>query len=253
MGHVHCQDCDLSTLCIPLGLDDKEIGYLDSIIRRNRKVKKKSILFHAGEPCHSLYAVRSGSVKTIVVTADGDEMVTGFFLPGELFGLEGLANGEYQCTAVALEDSGFCQLPLRHLDRLVGEMTPLRNRLMGLMGKQISENQSMMVLLGSRHAEERLASFLLGLILRYRRYNDIHDEIELSMPREDIANYLGLTTETVSRLMTRFREEGVVDYRGRRLFIRDVAALRERVSLCNGKYSDRSTISSIKEKPIPEK
>ncbi len=231
---VSCQDCDLAELCIPLGLDKDDVGRLDEVIRRNKKAAKKARIYSDGDRFSSFYAVRSGSVKTVIITEEGDEQITGFYLPGEIFGMDGLATKYHQCDAIALQDSSFCQLPVASLDHLSGSLVSLRQRMMALMGQQITDSQKMMVLLGNKNAEERLAAFLLGLNLRHRRYGVAEVEINLSMSREEMANFLGLTSETVSRLMASFRQQGLIDYKGRTLFFKDIATLKRRVSLCNG-------------------
>lgn len=231
---VSCQTCDLAELCIPLGLDKEEIDSLDAVIQKNKKIGKKSRIYSNGEACTALYAVRSGSVKTVVVTSDGREQVTGFFLPGEIFGMDGVASNRYQCDAVTLEDSSFCLLSMDNLDRLSGSLMGLRQRIMTLMGRQITAGQDMMVLLGSSNAAERISAFLLSLTIRNQRYGFSETDIQLSMSREDIANFLGLTIETVSRVFAGLRQEGLISYKGRMLHVDNIEGMKDRVRMCSG-------------------
>jgi CRP/FNR family transcriptional regulator len=108
---VACQDCSLFQLCLPVGIDQADLAEVDRIIKRRRPIQRGDQLFANGDKFRSIYAVRSGSLKTFVLTQDGREQVTGFFLPGEIVGLDAIGTGEHTCTARALETTSVCEIP----------------------------------------------------------------------------------------------------------------------------------------------
>jgi CRP/FNR family transcriptional regulator, anaerobic regulatory protein len=205
-----CQQCTLADLCLPHGLDQDSIERLDDIVERNPPYHRGDHLFRPGHTSHALFAVRSGALKSYCLTEDGDEQVLGFILPGELTGMDGLAGGHYASASVALETTSVCELPYEQLTVLCSELPGIHDQLMRIVGKEITTDQQMLMLLGKRNAEERLASFLLSLSTRYQRRGLSATEFNLPMSRQDIGNYLGLAIETVSRLFARFQEDEVL-------------------------------------------
>jgi CRP/FNR family transcriptional regulator len=178
--------------------------------------------------------VRSGCVKTVTESANGDEQIVGFHLAGELLGLDGFADGEHTCNALALETSSVCELPLDQLEDLCKAMPSLQRQMRRIMGKEVSAEHKQLLLLGKMNSEERLASFLLGLSARMQERNWKVDEFNLSMPRQDIANYLGMAVETVSRLFASFQNEKIIAVDRRHITILDMARLKSIVGDCAG-------------------
>ncbi len=207
---THCSTCSLHPLCLPLALNTSEMDKLDAIIRRGRPVKKGELLFHQGEPFESIFAVRTGTVKTFTLTREGEEQITGFHLASEMIGLDSYDSVTYPATAKALETSNICEIPVDRLDELSGQLPELRRQMMRLMGKELREEQQMMLLLSKKSAEERIASFLLNLAARFKRRGYSGTTFRLTMSRSDIANYLGMAVETVSRVFTRFQKQGIL-------------------------------------------
>jgi CRP/FNR family transcriptional regulator len=179
-----------------------------------------------------LFAVRSGALKSYCITADGEEQVLGFTLPGELTGMDGLGGISYASSSVVLETSSICELPFHKLEGLCNELPGLHRQLMGVMAKEITADQHMLMLLGKRTAEERLASFLLSLSSRYHQRGLSATEFNLPMSRQDIGNYLGLAIETVSRLFAQFQEKEVVRVNRRKVVITDLARIKAMVEPC---------------------
>jgi len=206
----HCQTCALNALCLPLSLNDTDMDRLDEIIRRGRPIQKGALLFQQGEPFQSVYAVRTGALKTFTLTASGEEQITGFHLASELVGLSGYDSGTYPLTAKALETTTVCEIPIAQLDQLSNELPELRRQIMRTMSGEIRHDQSMMMLLSKKNAEERIASFLVDISQRFARRGFSHTQFRLSMSRVDISNYLGLAVETVSRVFTRFQKIGLI-------------------------------------------
>ena len=112
-----CTNCNLKGLCLPLAMDVKDIDRLDNIIQRGRPLQSGDHLYRAGDTFTSIYAVRSGSIKTYLIDDDGVEQITGFYLPGEVLGFDGIDNNNYGCNVVALETSTVCEIPFYALGR----------------------------------------------------------------------------------------------------------------------------------------
>jgi CRP/FNR family transcriptional regulator len=227
---VACSACNLRELCLPVGLSDEELSSIDDIIGTRRTVRRGESLFHAGEAFTALYAVRTGFFKTVVSAADGREQVTGFQMAGELIGLDGISTDHHSCDAIALEDSQVCMIPYSQLETLSREVTLLQHQFHKIMSREIVRDHGVMLLLGSMRAEERLAAFLLNLVQRMHARGFSQSEIILRMTREEIGSYLGLKLETVSRMFSRFAEEGIVEVRQRHVRILDIEALQRLVN-----------------------
>lgn len=222
---IRCQDCSISPLCIPLGLNSDELDELDNIIERKKPIQKGQELFKAGEALKSLYAIRSGTVKSYTITEQGDEQITAFHLAGDLIGFDAINSGNHPSFAQALETAMVCEIPYEVLDDLSGKMPRLRQQIMRLMSNEINGDQQMILLLSKKTAEERLASFLHGLSTRFAERGFSAKEFRLTMTRGDIGNYLGLTVETVSRLLGRFQKNAMIEVDGKYIRILDALAL----------------------------
>jgi CRP/FNR family transcriptional regulator len=207
---IACQECSLIEICLPVGIGHSDLDRLDSIIDRKRPLPRGDHLFRIGDPFQCLYAVRSGSLKTYATSEDGQEQVMGFHLPGELVGLDAIAEGDHPLAAKALETTSICEIPFHDLESLGTQLPSLQHQLLRIMSKEIRDDEHNMVILGQKSAEERLASFLIGLSNRFIRRGFSANQFNLSMSRSDIGNYLGLALETVSRLFTRFQNEGLL-------------------------------------------
>lgn len=221
---MNCHDCTLSRLCLPGCLQHSEVDLLENIIKRNRPLHKGDHLFRAGEPMQQVYALRSGALKTYLLDQDGNEQITGFILPGELVGLDAFGNSSFPSFAVALETSLVCTIPLADLEELAGLIPSLRKQLLVTLSHELHEEQQHYSH-NRESAEQRLALFLLNLSARYSRRSLSATSFILSMSRGEIGNYLGLTTETVSRLFSRFRQQGLLEIKGRELHLMQPTAL----------------------------
>jgi CRP/FNR family transcriptional regulator len=206
---------------------------LDAIIKRGRPVQKGEHLFYQGDEFKSLYAVRTGTIKAYTLTNDGEEQITGFHLASELVGLESYDSITHPSSAKALETTNVCEIPVDRLDDLAGKMPELRRQLMRLMSKELRGEQQMMLLLSKKSAEERIASFLINLAARFKRRGFSGTSYRLTMSRADIANYLGLAVETVSRVFTRFQKQNLLEATGsaKDVVIGNFAALTAMASL----------------------
>lgn len=225
-GKVACQDCSLYQLCLPVGIGAEDLAELDRIIKRRRPIQRGDHLFVTGDRFRSIYAVRSGSLKTYNLTEDGREQVTGFFLPGEIVGLDAIGSGVHTCTARALETTSVCEIPFEDLETLGERIASLPKQLLRIMSREMHHDQLLLMLLGKRAADERLAAFLLSLSERFGLRGYSSSEYNLTMSRNDIANYLGLAVETVSRLFSRLQDDGILAVRSRHVRLVDIPRLR---------------------------
>ncbi|MBE9399683.1 fumarate/nitrate reduction transcriptional regulator Fnr [Pontibacterium sp. N1Y112] len=225
LQQVHCQTCSLSSLCLPVSLDMTEMERLDNIIEKSRPLKKGEHLFHQGEPFTSVYALRAGTIKAYTITNEGEEQITGFFFPGELVGLGGFDENRYPVSAKILETTTVCEIPFERLDDLSGQMPELRRQILRTMSKEIRDEQQMMLLLSKKNAEQRVATFLVKLSLRFKARGYSASAFRLSMSRNEIGNYLGLAVETVSRIFTRFQKSELIRVDGKEVELLDLDEL----------------------------
>ena len=222
----------MRTLCLPIGLSEKDLAELETLLGNRIKLKKGDALFHNGSPFTALFAVKLGSLKTTVLSDDGREQVAGYHMAGDLVGLDGMGEDRHACEALALEDSEACVLPFARIEELARHVPALQHNLHRFLSREIERDHRVMLLLGSMRAEERLAAFLLNLSERYHARGYSSTEFVLRMTREEIGSYLGLKLETVSRLFSKFQEEGLVMVAGRSVNIIDMPILKQLVGQC---------------------
>jgi CRP/FNR family transcriptional regulator len=231
---VSCGSCSLSELCLPHGMDGDDMQALDDIVKRQLPYQPGHHVFRAGDRSRALFTVRSGALKSYCTTEDGDEQVLGFTLPGELVGLDGMSTGAYASNSVVLETASICELPYNKLEDLCRSLSGLNRQMMRVVSKEITTDQEMLLLLGKRNAEERLAAFLLSLSGRYKVRGLSTTEFNLPMSRQDIGNYLGLAIETVSRLFAHFQKDRLLKVNRRNIELLDMPRLRAMVEGCRG-------------------
>nr|WP_136252209.1 fumarate/nitrate reduction transcriptional regulator Fnr [Ningiella ruwaisensis] len=226
---IHCQSCSFSHLCLPVSLNKNELESLDDIIERKRPLHKHDKLVRAGQAFHSLYAVRSGSFKSYISDKDGVEQIVGFHFPGDIIGFDALKDDTHQSYSQALETAMVCELPYETLDKVSEKYPKLRQQIMRFMSSEIKHDHDLMMLLSKRSAEERLLHFISHLSQRFDERGYSAKQFNLSMTRNEIGNYLGLTVETISRLLTRFQKEGLIQVDGKLITILDFDGLRHRI------------------------
>ena len=224
-----CSQCCLQGVCLPSGLDAEGLGDMDELTRPKRRIRRGQTLYRARDGFESVYAVHSGSFKTVGVSRQGVEKVTGLHLPGEVMGLDAISTGVHGYDAIALEDSEVCVVPYARLTTLALHLPELQTQLLRLLSRDIARDQGLMLLLGGMHAEQRIAAFLLSLSRRYEALGFSLDRFNVRMSREEIGSYLGLTLETVSRVFSRLQREGLLSARQREVELKDIARLRERM------------------------
>lgn len=225
---IHCQSCSFSHLCLPVSLNQNELESLDEIIERKKPLHKHDVLIEAQSKFKSLYAVRSGSFKSFIITSDGQEQIVGFHLPGDLIGFDAISNDHHQSSASALETSMVCEVPYSTLELMSERFPKLRRKIMSCMSDDIKQGHELMMLLNKRKAEDRLLYFLAQLSQRFSERGFSDKQFNLSMTRNEIGNYLGLTVETISRLLTRFQKENLIKVDGKLIEIIDYETIHNR-------------------------
>jgi CRP/FNR family transcriptional regulator len=208
-----------------MGLSTEDVDRLDSIIKRSRPLHRGDHLFRGGERFRSLYVVKTGSVKTYAPSEEGGEQVLGFHLAGEIIGLDAIDKSCHACSAKVLETSAICEIPFQRFEELSAQIPSLQHQMFRLLSKEIGQDADMLLLLGKKNAEERLAAFLTSMSSRLSKRGLSPVDFYLSMSRHEIGSYLGLAVETVSRLFTRFQEDGLLRVDRKHVEVIDLPAL----------------------------
>ena len=213
-----CSSCAFSAACLAEGMDKSALGELHVLVEHAGPFASGDAIFREGDPFTAIAAVRAGTVKTFVTDADGGEQVLGFFLPGEVIGLDAIAGTHYPCNAVALDTVMLCRFSFPRMATLATRLPGLQAQLFRLLSQDIGKAT---LLAGDHPADERLAAFLVSLSRRYAARGFSATRLHLPMARGDIANYLRLAPETVSRVLRRFQDETIVVVERRELTIVD--------------------------------
>lgn len=180
----------------------------------------------AGDKFEGVYILHSGSAKSYVANAGGDEQVIGFHFPGDLLGIDGFDTQTYGYSLEFLETSSVCCIALQDLNMLLDESAEFRKRLLKAMSHVIVDEHFLLLSLGKLKSEQRMAKFLLDLSHRFGHRKLSSHIFYLSMTRSDIANYLGMAIETISRLLTKFHDLGLIDVQRRKITLLDTAGLQ---------------------------
>ena len=206
-----------------LGIDD--VSVISQLLKRRQQVPKGEGLFRAGQPFHAAYAVKSGTFMSYCLLEDGEEQVLGFHLPGELIGLDAIKDGKYPYSAKALETGSICELYFNDLALLGKGFAEAQGSLLRAMGGQINLAQRQSLLAARQAADERIAAFLLNLSERLGERDFCSTNLRLAMSRQQIASYLGVAVETISRGLKRFQTLGLLKVSGKQIALLDRAGL----------------------------
>ena len=225
---IGCSNCNLREVCMPLGLTLKDMETVEELVSARRRIRRGEALYRAGDYFNNLYVVRLGFLKSTVMSSDGREQVTNFFMAGEMIGLDGISSNVYSCDVVALEDTEVCVLPFDRVEQATTTIQTMGKHFQKLLSREIVRQHGVMLLLGSMHAEERLAAFLLSLSQRF----------------ENRGSYLGLKLETVSRVLSRFSHDGLIEVNQKHVRIFDPEGLRAIVSAVDLDHSPSPVTAS---------
>ena len=217
-----CSTCAFSNACQAQGYDKTHLRELHVLVEHVGPYREGEHLFREGEPFNAVAAVRGGTVKTYVNDAEGREQVQGFFLPGEVIGLNAISHGHYPCNAIALDAVMLCRFSFPNIAALATRMPGLQQQLFRLLSEDIGKAA---LLAGNFTADERMAAFLVSLSRRYAARGFSPRRFRIAMTRTDIANYLRLASETVSRVFRRFQDEQLLRVERREIELLDLAKL----------------------------
>ena len=216
--------CGLLETCYPAG---KLLGEPQPALGCRRTfVRRATHLYEYGDPIGSIYSILAGTFKTCTTTETGEEQVLGFYMRGAIMGLDAMATGHYPTSAIAMEDSQVCIVSVECLEQHCGQDRSVEKRIHVAMARQINTQQRMMLMLGSKTAEERLASFLVELAATYLALGYSSSDMNIVMTRAEIGSYLSLTLESVSRLLSDFQERELLAVNKKHIRILDIAGLR---------------------------
>ena len=222
-----CQDCSRINACFAHSLAGKELEAFNSIIKHSKKLNRNDYLYQAGDKFHSIYIIRSGSLKTLIDDEEGREQILGFSIQGDVVALDGASSNVYPTTAQALETTYVCEIPFARYMELAAEIPELYKQLLTQMSHQIRDEEEHTLLIGTKSAEQRLATLLLNLSRRYAARGFSENEFNLYMSRRDIGNYLSAAMETVSRLFSRLQAKGLIKVHGKLIEIKDHEGLEK--------------------------
>jgi CRP/FNR family transcriptional regulator len=222
----NCRGCLLAE-----GLTSKQRHHLSMIVHTKRHYERNEKIYHIAEKFKSLYLVQQGSIKTEAITYDGRPVVTGFYFPGEIFGFDGIGDQGYLCDAVAIEDALICEVPFQKLTELCASVEGIQHQLFMLMGQRIGSHDHSLIMMHNMPAESRLCRFLTIYHERMKRYAEHQDAVMLlPMNKDDIARYLGICPETLSRVLSGLVDKGVIRRCSRKLELLDIETLYELAS-----------------------
>ncbi len=222
-----CSTCAFSQACLSEGMDKRSLMDLHVLVEHVGPYHAGDHIFREGDPFEAIAAVRAGTVKTYMIDREGREHVLGFYLPGEVIGLDAIDGETYPCNAVALDTAMLCRFSFPKIAILAAKLPGLQRHLFRLLSRDIGRAA---LLAGDWSADQRMAAFLIGLSRRLAARGFSANRFQLTMARTDIANYLRLAPETVSRVLRRFQKDGLlmVDRREVELLERDqLAALAD--------------------------
>ncbi len=223
--NVSCSSCRWSRFCVARVLEPESRGQAAKNLVCSGPLRRGAHLFRQGDELKSLYVVRSGSVKAYIDSEDGCEQTVAFHFPGDLLGFDAIAGEAHQSSAVALETTAICSIPYARLTAVAIEVPALWNELMRAAAMQLIDKQSHALLLGQKSAQARFATFLLFISNRFAARGCSRTEFNLSMSRQEIANYLAVAVETISRLFSDLQRRGVLEVDRRFVRIRALEVL----------------------------
>ncbi|MFK7815207.1 MAG: fumarate/nitrate reduction transcriptional regulator Fnr [Gammaproteobacteria bacterium] len=228
--HNKCSDCSRAHVCLANTLEGEDLAAFDAIVKHSKKLNRGDFLYQAGDKFESIYVIRSGSIKTFIDDEDGREQILGFSIQGDVVALDGATMKAYPTTAQALETTHVCEIPFGRYMELAAKIPTLYQQLLSQMSHQIRNEEKHTLLIGTKSAEQRLASLLINFSNRYAKRGFSSNEFNLHMSRRDIGNYLSAAMETVSRLFSRLQANGLIEVHGKLIKIKDFSGLQEYAS-----------------------
>ncbi len=192
---------------------------------RVRVVTEGTAIHRAGDPFRSIFFLKSGAAKRMLIQEDGREQILGFPMPGDILGMEAIDGGAHSTTVIALDLCAIIEIPFESIESLAAENPAVARFLYHRMSAALRDEHGWMAALGLLNADERVAAFLLDLSQRFSARGFSARRFMLRMTRAEIGSFLGLTLETVSRVFSRFQKLGLLNVTRRDIELLDMAAL----------------------------
>ncbi len=229
--YVACDACKLSPICTPVNVGEHAYDFTGTMVKRRHFFKKGTFIFQQGDAASLIYAISAGTLK-LLVHVKGSERVIDFRIPGELVDISSLNEGLHTYSAQALEDTYLCEIGKETLNDIASQIPQVQGRLMNVVNKELNSIQkSAMLLHGNVNSEEKIAAFILNLAWRYSLSGYSAAQFKLTMTRTDIADYLGLSKETVIRLFKKLQQAELIKIRGKQMTILDMDKLQHFVGI----------------------
>ncbi len=226
-SQITCSSCGLQRICFPSGMTADEVQRLDGIISMQPVFQKGDVIFRSGGAADALYALKSGMVKLSRMDDQGNEIIHTFYLPGDIIGLDALDQPVYMYDAVALDTCNLCRLDQRDLEALSMQMPVLNRQVLQMMRRELELERAHYENMTYRSAEQRLAGFIWSMAQRYRERGYDWEYFRLPVLHRDTATYLGLTPETISRILKKFQKARVFSWRRKYVEIYDPHKLQQ--------------------------
>ncbi len=222
-----CIHCVNAHCCLSKELHDKDLQRLSQKIKQRHPLHRGESLVMMSDEFVSLFIVRSGFFKSYLLSCDGEQQIVGFFMPGDVLGVDAINMKQHRYTIEALDTASVCTLSFHDYELLLNDTPKLQRWLLKSISRQVICEQEMLLMLGKMTAEQRVAHFILDMHSRTTANSRTNSTANLPMSRTDIANYLGLAVETISRLLTRLQNKGVLMISGKSVTITDFTRLQE--------------------------
>lgn len=227
-----CSHCAMRQICLPLGIDKQDLRLLEDLVQSSVSFNQDKTIIRQGAKFNKVYAVKSGTLKSTRIDDQGNEHIIAFHLPGELIGLDGIYPEEYTSDVAALESTILCEMDYEKLSQLCSVIPALQKQLLKLLSRDIYESHVATADSAERTAEQKVVGFIKNLSTRYEHRGYPADDLKLAMTRQDIANHLNLTPETVSRILKRLKLLGVIQIENKRIKIDSSETVNEILSGC---------------------
>ena len=221
-----CPNCGLQKICFANGLGDSDLKRIDELVDRKPSLSKGDMLFSSGDSFGSLFSIRAGAIKVYSFDENNLEVIHGFYLPGDIVGMEALAFQNHHFNAVALDVTSVCEIPFQQLTELAMQVPSLNLQIFSLMSQEIVSSRLHSTLLTQKTAEQRVAYFIFTMSNKYKSRGYLHTRFRLNVLHRDVANYLNLTPETVSRILAKFNKEHIVSWKRKEIHIMDEEQLK---------------------------
>lgn len=222
---VSCNNCNLDKICLPRGLSHQQVEKLAVVVKNNAILQRGEYVYRQGDSFKGIIAIKSGSAKLVSHDKRGNEHILSVLLPGELIGLDGMNQDLHSCSAIALEVMSYCHIPPSRFDELFQKIPGISHELIKHCSDSITDSQNQLI--NSKcTAEEKLALFLVNLSDRLKKRGFSANRFNIPLTRQEMGNHLGLTLETVSRMLKQLQTEGLINVQRKYVEIIDMEKLR---------------------------